>query len=93
MNREILESGMGVACPDCGRKLIKVTKAHEHKLRKPDPESYRAALRRFGLVAEEAVFVDDSPANVAAADALGIASIQFRDAPTLRRDLKRVGVL
>ncbi len=65
----------------------------EHKLRKPDPESYRAALRRFGLVAEEAVFVDDSPANVAAAEALGIASIQFRDAPTLRRDLKRVGVL
>ncbi|MCH7682269.1 MAG: HAD-IA family hydrolase, partial [Gemmatimonadetes bacterium] len=57
------------------------------------PESYRSALRRFGLAAEEAVFVDDSAANVAAAEALGIESIQFRDAPTLRRDLESVGLL
>ena len=65
----------------------------EHKLRKPDPESYRAALRRFGLVAEQAVFVDDTPANVAAAEALGLVGIQFHDAKALRRDLESVGVL
>ena len=65
----------------------------QHKVRKPDPESYRSALRRFGLAADEAVFVDDSPANVAAAEALGIESIQFRDAPTLRVDLEKVGLL
>ena len=64
-----------------------------HKLRKPDPESYQSALRRFGLVAEEAVFVDDVPANVAAAEALGLVGIQFRGAPTLRRDLEGVGLL
>ncbi len=65
----------------------------QHKVRKPDPESYRAALRRFGLAAEEAVFVDDSAANVAAAEALGIAGIQFHDAPALRRDLESAGLL
>ncbi len=65
----------------------------QHKVRKPDPESYRAALRRFGLAAEEAVFVDDSAANVAAAEALGIAAIHFRDAQALRRDLESVGLL
>jgi 2-haloacid dehalogenase len=64
----------------------------EHKIRKPDPESYRAALKRFGLVANEAVFIDDVRANVAAAEALGIASIQFRDAALLRRDLTDLGV-
>ena len=64
-----------------------------HKVRKPDPESYRSALRRFGIAAEEAVFVDDSPANVAAAEALGIESIQFHDAPTLRRDLESIGLI
>jgi 2-haloacid dehalogenase len=64
-----------------------------HKLRKPDPESYQSALRRFGLVAEEVVFVDDVPANVAAAEALGLVGIQFQDAPTLRRDLEGVGLL
>jgi len=65
----------------------------EHKLRKPDPECYRAALRRFGLVAEEAVFVDDLVANVAAAEAVGLVGIHFRDATALRRDLERVGLL
>ena len=65
----------------------------EHKVRKPDPESYRSALRRFGLAAEEAVFIDDITVNVEAAEALGIASIQFRDAQTLRDDLRTIGML
>ena len=65
----------------------------EHKVRKPDPESYRSALRRFGLSAVEAVFVDDSAANVAAAEALGIESFRFRDAPTLRADLEKIDLL
>ncbi len=65
----------------------------EHKLRKPDPECYLAALRRFGLTAEEAVFVDDRETNVAAAEALGLVGIHFRDAESLRCDLERVGVL
>ena len=25
MNREILSAGMNVGCPDCGRKLVKIT--------------------------------------------------------------------
>ncbi len=65
----------------------------EHKVRKPDPESYRAALRRFGLAAEEAVFVDDLAANVEAAEALGMAGIQFRTAEALRDDLTKIGLL
>ena len=65
----------------------------EHNLRKPDPECYRAALRRFGLSPEEAVFVDDREANVTAAEALGLVGIHFRSAEALRRDLKRAGVL
>lgn len=65
----------------------------EHKLRKPDPECYRAALRRFGLLAEDAVFVDDLLANVTAAEAVGLVGIHFRDAKALRRDLESVGML
>ena len=38
----------------------------DEKLVKPDPAIYRLALDRFGLEAEEAVFVDDNAANVAA---------------------------
>jgi 2-haloacid dehalogenase len=65
----------------------------EHKLRKPDPESYGSALRRFGIAAEEAVFIDDIAANVEAAEALGMMGIQFRNAKALRDDLKEAGLL
>ena len=65
----------------------------DEKLVKPDPAIYRLALDRFGLRAEEAVFVDDSSANVDAAAALGIHAILFTDAPTLRRELTALGLL
>ena len=65
----------------------------EHKLRKPDPASYRSALKRFGLEAREAVFVDDLPHNVEAARELGIHAIHFTDAPTLRIELESLALL
>ena len=60
---------------------------------KPDPAIYRLALSRFGLRAEETLFIDDREENVAAAQALGIRSHLFRDALTLRRDLAAQGLL
>ena len=60
---------------------------------KPDPAIYRLALSRFGLRAEETLFIDDRQENVAAAEALGIRSHLFRDALTLRRDLAAQGLL
>ncbi|WP_294262797.1 HAD family phosphatase [uncultured Sphingomonas sp.] len=56
----------------------------EERLVKPDPAIYHLALSRFGLESSEAVFVDDNPANVDAANALGIHAHLFRDAPTFR---------
>jgi 2-haloacid dehalogenase len=58
---------------------------------KPDPAIFGLFLERFGLTAEEIVFIDDSPANVAAARALGIESIRFDDAAQTRRELVRLG--
>ena len=65
----------------------------EEKLVKPDAAIYRLALARFGLRAEEAAFVDDSAANVAGANALGIHGLLFTDAGTLRRDLRRLALI
>jgi len=44
-------------------------------VRKPDPRIYRLALDAVDVDAEAAVFVDDHPANVAAAEALGMHGI------------------
>ncbi|OYW22550.1 MULTISPECIES: HAD family hydrolase [unclassified Sphingomonas] len=46
-------------------------------LMKPDRAIYELALGRFGLRAEEAVFFDDNPANVAGAAAVGIEARLF----------------
>lgn len=45
-------------------------------VRKPNPAIFELALQRMGgISAAEALFLDDHPANVAAAEALGIRSI------------------
>jgi len=59
---------------------------------KPDPAIFRIFLERFGLVAGETVFIDDSKRNVATAASFGIVAVQFVDAARLRLDLRRLGV-
>jgi putative hydrolase of the HAD superfamily len=48
-------------------------------LRKPDPEIYRLAAERLGVATAECVFVDDIPANVEGARAVGMWAILHRD--------------
>ena len=65
----------------------------DEKLLKPDPAIYQLALQRFGLPPGEGLFVDDRLENVQAAEVNGFAGHHFVDAPTLRRDLVRIGLL
>jgi 2-haloacid dehalogenase len=63
------------------------------KLVKPDPAIYALALDRFGLVAGDALFVDDKAENVAAAEAMGIAGHVFTGAAPLRAALEAHALL
>lgn len=54
---------------------------------KPDARLFRVLLDRYHLKAEECVFVDDNPDNVAAANALGMEGIVFNGADSLRKHL------
>ena len=65
----------------------------DEKMIKPNPAIYRLALDRFGLEPGDAVFVDDNPANVTAAGALGIHGVLFTCAEGLRDTLVRFGLL
>lgn len=60
----------------------------EEKIIKPDPRLYRILLDRYGLKAGECVFIDDNPANVAAAEALGIKGIVFEGKDKLQEQLE-----
>ena len=47
------------------------------KMSKPDPEIYKLLLNRYGLKAEECLFIDDRKVNVDAAVNLGIKAFVF----------------
>lgn len=63
------------------------------RMLKPEPDIYRYLLVSFDLKAGECLFIDDSPANVAAARALGLQGMVFTDAPGCRRQLVEQGWL
>jgi len=65
----------------------------DEKLLKPDPAIYALALKRFGLAAGEAVFVDDNAANVEAALAVGIHAMLFTGAAAFRAELVKFELL
>lgn len=44
---------------------------------KPEPEIYRRLMERYQLLPDECLFIDDSPKNIAAANALGIHGVLF----------------
>ncbi len=53
------------------------------KLMKPDPAIYRLLCTRYGLDARDCLFIDDVPANVQAAEAVGMTGHVFTNAPAL----------
>ena len=53
---------------------------------------YETFLMKFGLKPEECVFLDDSPANIAAAEELGIRGVRFTTREAVMEELKRLGV-
>jgi 2-haloacid dehalogenase len=65
----------------------------EEGLIKPDPRIFELLLRRYALVPEQTVFIDDDPDNATAAHALGLHGIHFRSAVTLRRELAALELL
>lgn len=64
----------------------------EEKIIKPDPEIFRRALHRFNVVADQTVFIDDNPSNVASAVSLGISGVVFTGLPALKLSLKELSV-
>ena len=70
----------------------RVLSCEEHLL-KPEPEIYRRALDRWGLNAEECVFVDDKQANIDGCQAVGIKGIRFAGCTALRRQLRLLNIL
>ncbi len=61
---------------------------------KPDPAIYALAARQFGVNPEETVFIDDLPANIAAARRAGFQAVlyDFRQHGAFLEELRALGV-
>jgi epoxide hydrolase-like predicted phosphatase len=57
---------------------------------KPDPRIYQIALERLAVAPQQAVFVDDFPANIAGARAVGTHAIHFKNSLQARKELDRL---
>lgn len=57
---------------------------------KPDPAIYHHTLDLLEVAPQEAIFVDDLPVNVAAAAALGIHAVHFRNEAQAIADIRGV---
>lgn len=55
----------------------KIYFSHHLKMRKPDPEIFKIVLRENNLIAEETLFVDDSPQNIEGAMKVGLQTFYF----------------
>jgi 2-haloacid dehalogenase len=65
----------------------------EVRMCKPEPGIFEVLLERSGRAAGECLFIDDSPANVAASEQLGFQAIRFESPAQLRDELVRRGLL
>ena len=82
-----------VRFPFLATSFLDTVVSGDERLVKPDPEIYRVLLERNGLDAADCLFIDDSPANVEGAKAVGMDAVRFTDPVTLRRDLMALGRL
>lgn len=77
---------------DLARNFIAFFTSCYLRLRKPDPHIYRLVLGITNRAPEECIFIDDRPANLEPAKALGMGTILFRSADQLRASLAERGV-
>lgn len=62
------------------------------KMAKPDPEIFKLLLHTYELSPAETLFIDDSPANVAAAESLGLTALLFENTASLHHKLIDLGL-
>jgi 2-haloacid dehalogenase len=65
----------------------------KEKIKKPNPAIYELILARYGLIAEECLFIDDNLRNIEAAKKIGIQGIRFENPDQLFSEFNELGIL
>ena len=62
-------------------------------LSKPGPEIYHLTLKRLGVKAQQAIFIDDRLENIEGCEAVGMKGILFKSEEQVREELIALGAL
>ncbi len=65
----------------------------EVQMAKPDPDIFYEILNRLQTKPAHAIFIDDNPKNIAAAQALGITGLHFQHITPLTKQLADLGIV
>lgn len=68
---------------DLLRPLRQIFTSHELGMRKPSHAAFRSVLKQMNMRAADVMFFDDRPENTAAAQQVGMTTVQVRDAGQL----------
>lgn len=83
-------------CHDCAKDMAFLNCAdgyvlsYQEQLIKPDAAIFRLLLERYGLSADECIFIDDIKNNVDAAEKLGLHGIVFQDKDQAEMEIERI---
>ena len=75
------------------REFEDIVVSGEVKMIKPNPEIYSLALQRFGIQAEETLFIDDNIKNIQTAKNMGLQVIHLKNALDLESELKILNLI
>lgn len=64
--------------------------SYQYKLAKPDPAIYKLLCKKYSLLPQECIFLDDREENICAAKALGMEGIVVTDPFKAREELRLV---
>jgi len=70
----------------------KIVVSGDEKLIKPDPEIWSILLERYGLKADESVFIDDNPKNIEVAQSMRFHTVHIMDDTDLEAELRQLGL-
>jgi putative hydrolase of the HAD superfamily len=88
----VLLGAMERLLPQVWQRFDPVLFSCELGARKPDPAIFGAALARLDCAPADVLFLDDRPANVAAARALGLAAETYTGAPQAADRIRAAGL-
>jgi HAD superfamily hydrolase (TIGR01509 family) len=77
---------------DLERLFHQIVISSEVGMVKPNADIFELTLQRLGIVASQAIFIDDNEEHVRAARGVGIKSVQFTSAKELRNQLNDLGI-